>query len=618
MSNNKIVKYINRDFDSLKSTLIDFSKTYFPDTYNDFTPNSTGMLFMEMASYVGDVLSFYLDNQIQETFIQYARQKENLFNLAYMLGYRPKVTSAASANVDFYQLLPATLSGSVNIPDYSYCIKLDENTVVTSTENSIKFLVPDNIDFSVSNSMDPTEVSVYQISGNQPTFYLLKKTRTGISATINTTTFTFGSPEQFSTVELNATNIIGILDIVDSDGNKWYEVPNLAQDAVFDTIKNTNPNNPNLGSGAEVPYLLKLKNVTQRFTTRFLNDTTLQMQFGSGITGNFDEEIVPNPDNVGSGLPFGKTKLTTAYSPLNFIFTDSYGVAPANTTLTVRYLTGGGITSNVSQNTLTSLDTSTAHFVNSTLGNNTTAQTVFNSLATNNLIAANGGKDGDTIEELRINSLGNYQNQLRTVTQDDYLIRALSMPSNLGTISKAFATPEPVQKLNPGESPTILDLYILSYNSNKTLSIASDTLKNNLKTYLSQYRMINDSIKIKDAYIVNIGIDFDIITLPNYNNSDVILKCINTITDYFNVDKWQINQPILLKELYVLLNQIEGVQTIKQLNISNKLGSALGYSDSAYDVNGATLDNVVYPSIDPMIFELKYPKDDIKGRIVSF
>ena len=611
------IRYINRNFNDFRNALIEYSKTYFPNTYNDFSKTSTGMLFMEMSAYVGDVLSFYLDNQIQETFIQYARQTENLFNLSYLLGYVPKVTTAASVDIDFYQQLPAKLSGNTTLPDFDYCLKVPENTQISVNNNSgIKFLIQDVIDFTSSSSLDPTDVSVYQIAGNQPTYYLLKKTRKAISATVNSTTFTFTSPVKFDVRDLNATNIIGILDVVDSDGNKWYEVSNLAQENIFDTIRNTNFNDPNYSSDTEVPYLLQLKQVQRRFATRFLNEGTLQLQFGAGYPNLTDEEIIPNPDNVGLGLPFEKTKLTTAFSPTNFVFTGTYGIAPSNTILTVRYLTGGGVQSNVDSGTLTNIDTTNVVFLNPNLSNTSLANTIFNSLASTNPLAADGGQDGDTIEELRQNALGNFQNQLRTVTQQDYLVRALSMPSNLGVISKAYTQPSKINQYQPGELPTILDLYVLSYDINKNLRTASSLLKKNLQTYLSEYRMINDSIRIKDAFIINIGVTFDIIVLPNYNNSEVLTKCISSLSDYFNIDKWQINEPIILKDLYILLDKVEGVQTVKNVSVNNLTGSSLGYSDYAYDVPGATLNDVVYPSIDPMIFEIKYPNQDIKGRVV--
>ena len=611
------IRYINRDFNDFRNTLINYSKTYFPDTYNDFTETSTGMLFIEMASYVGDVLSFYIDNQIQETFIQTARQTENLFNLSYMLGYVPKVTTAASVDIDFYQQVPAKSVGGVTVPDYDYTLKIPENTQISSNTNSnIKFLIEDVVDFSVSSSMDPTEVSVYQLSGTQPTFYLLKKTRKSVSATVNTTTFTFTSPQRFDTRTLNVSNLIGILDVKDSNDNTWYEVPNLAQENVFDSIRNTNVNDPNYVDNSDAPYLLQLKQVQRRFVTRFKNESTLEIQFGAGSFGDNDEEIVPNPDNVGLGLPFEKTKLTTAFSPLNFVFTNTYGIAPSNTTLTVRYLTGGGIGANVEAGSLTVVDDTNITFLNPNLADSNLANTIFNSVASNNVLAADGGQDGDTIEELRRNATGNFQNQLRTVTQEDYIIRALSMPSNLGVIAQAYARPAKIGEYQPGELPTVLDLYILSYDINKKLRTASSTLKKNLKTYLSEYRMINDSIKIKDAFIINIGVEFDIIVLPNYNNNETLTKCVTTLSTYFNIDQWQINQPIILKDLYILLDKVEGVQTVKRVKITNIAGEALGYSAYGYDVEGATVNNVVYPSLDPMIFEVKNLNEDIKGRVV--
>ena len=616
---NRDIRYIDRDFNSFRNSLIEYSKTYFPNTYNDFTDTSTGMLFMEMASYVGDVLSFYLDNQIQETFIQNARQQENLYQMAYLLGYKPKVTTAATVNIDFYQQVPAIQSGGEFYPDFDYCLLIPENTQITSNTNSnIKFLIEDPIDFSSSGSLDPTEVTVYQISGGNPTYFLLKKTRKAISATINTTTFDFTTAQRFDTRNINASNIIGILDCFDTDGNEWYEVPNMAQENVFDTIRNTNVNDPNYSKETDAPYLLKLKQVQRRFVSRFINSGSLQLQFGAGSTKNNDEEIVPNPDNVGLGLPFERDQLTTAFSPLNFIFTNTYGIAPYNTTLTVRYLTGGGVQSNVEAGALTNLDTTNITFINPNLSNTTLANQIFNSVSSTNELAADGGQDGDTVEELRLNAMGNFQNQLRTVTKEDYLIRALSMPSNLGSISKAFAAPVKIEEYQPGELPTILDLYVLTYDTNGKLKTASDLIKQNLATYLSEYRMINDAVKIKDAFIINIGVEFDIVVLPNYNSNETITKCITALQNYFSLDKWQINQPILFKDLFVILDKVEGVQTVKDVRITNLTNQSLGYSQYGYDVAGATINDVVYPSIDPMIFEVKYPNEDIKGRVVPF
>lgn len=611
MAITRNISYLSKDFNSFRNELINFTKTYFPNTYTDFSVASPGMMFMEQASYIGDVLSFYLDNQVQENFIQYSRQTSNLYNLAYMFGYTPRIVGLSNTNIELFQLIPSKISGSTYIPDFDYALNIPENNkILTNTTEVVNFTIQDNIDFSISNSIDPTEITIAQTSGGNPTRYLLKKTRQAISGEIKTTTFSFNEAQEFSTVNINDTNIAQILDIIDSDGNVWYEVDYLGQDFVYDSIKNTNTNDPNYSINSDdTPYILKLKSVQRRFVTRFLNKETLQIQFGSGDPSLVDEEILPNPTNVGLGLPQGQSKLTTAFSPTNFILTNSYGVAPSNTTLTVRYITGGGIADNVDANTIVNIDSTNVQFLKNTL-DNTLAQTIFNSLQVNNPNAADGGRGEDTIEELRQNIAASYGTQLRAVTADDYLIRALSLPSQYGVVAKAFA-----QQPNTKSNSTV-DIFVLSYDNNSKLKTASTSLKTNIKTYLSQYRSLGDSINIKNAYVVNIAVDFEIITLPNYNNNEVLNKCLTSLKNYFDISKWGINQPILIPKIKVLLDNIDGVQTVKNVKITNKTGTNAGYSSHAYDVLGATQNEIVYPSIDPSIFEVKYPDQDITGRVV--
>lgn len=611
---NRDIKYVNKDFGDLRNSLIEYTKTYFPSTYNDFSPSSPGMLFLEMSAYVGDILSFYLDNQIQENFIQYARQENNLYTLAYMLGYKPKVTGVAVVDVDIYQQIPSISTANGYAPDYRYSVFITNNTFLNSSLTSTtNFILQDTVDFSFSSSSDPTQVSILTIDTitNQPEFYLLKKTRKAISSNIQITSFTFGSPQRFQTIEINNSDIVGILDIIDSGGNKWYEVPYLAQEMIYDNTKNTLPDS------GEVSYLLQLLKSPRRFITRFISPTTLQIQFGAGTTtANVEEEIIPNPTNVGNSLNPVDNNLTTAYDPANFLYTSTYGIAPSNTTLTIRYLTGGGVAANVPANSFNGIsNVANISTPNSNIPDNNLAKDVRDSVTAQNSTAATGGSDGDTPEEIKQNSLAAFGAQLRTVTQDDYLIRALSLPSQYGSLAKIYAEPEKLENLLPGESLSSVNLYVLAYDNNKNLKNASAGLKNNLKTYLSQYRMVNDSIKIRDGFIINIGVEFDIIVLPNYNNNDILFKCITAVKDYFETDKWQMNEPIILKDIYVMLDKIDGVQTVKIVNITNKCGP--NYSVYAYDVMGATQNNVVYPSVDPMIFEVKFPDTDIKGRVVS-
>lgn len=613
MTKIRDIKYLNRDFNSFRNALINYSKTYFPTTYTDFSEASPGMMFMEMASYVGDVLSFYQDNQIQETFTQYANQTNNLFELAYMFGYKPKVTGVATTDIDFYQRVPSV--GVAKTPDFNYALVVGENAQIKSNVSNINFLTEDLIDFTVSSSFDPTEITVYAVDGNNnPTEYLLKKTRKAISSTINTTTLTFTTPEEFATRTISATNLIGILDIVDSDGNTWYEADYLGQELIFDSIKNTNPNDPNnYTDESSVPYLLQTKQAERRFATRFLDASTLQIQFGAGKSNDTTEEVIPNSNNVGLGLPFKKDKLTTAYSPLNFIFNNTYGIAPSNTTLTVRYLTGGGTGANVPSNTLTTLvNTNVVSFANFSSTDPTgDYQAAFDSLAVSNPNAASGGGDGDSTEELRQNIISSYGTQMRNVTLDDYLVRALSLPSEYGQVAKAYIENSKVST----ENNSVLDLYILGFDLNKKLTAPTDALKTNLRTYLSQYKMIGDSIRIKEAFPINIGVDFEIIALPNFNSNEVLRNCITTLQSYFNIDEWQVNEPIILRDVYAQLDNVQGVQTVKNIEFTNKTGGS--YSNYKYDVVGAMINNVIYPSIDPMVFEVKYPNSDITGKVVN-
>ena len=612
MAIRRNINYINKEFPEFRNQLINYSQTYFPSTYTDFSATSPGMMFIEQAAYVGDVLSFYLDNQIQENFIQYARQNSNIYDLAYMYGYKPKATGLSETTIEFFQQLPAITINNISQPDYSYALTIPANTKIsTRSGTSVNFTIEDPVNFEVSSSSDPTEVTVAQTSGGTPTYYLLRKTRKAFSGNINTETYTFTSPQEFATIILNSSNIAGILDITDLDGNKWYEVDYLAQDLVYDSLRNTNINNPNTYQDADTPFLLQTKQVQNRFATRFLSPSQLQIQFGAGNPKDTTEDVIPNPMNVGLGLPFQQDKLTTAFSPTNFILTNTYGVAPTNTTLTVRYYTGGGVNSNVLSNTVTDLDTSNITFNKGGL-EQTLADYIFESAAANNIVAASGGQDGDTIEEIRQNSISQFATQMRNVTADDYLVRALSMPPKYGVISKALT-----QKPNAEDANTTLDLYVLTNNLNNKLTTASNALKQNLRTYINQYRMIGDTINIKDAFIINFGIQFEVITYPNFNSNEVIERCITALKDYFIIDKWQLNQPIIVPDLFVLLDALEGVQTVKKVKITNIAGVTSGYSEWAYDMDGANQNGTIFPSLDPSIFELKYPNIDIKGRVVN-
>jgi hypothetical protein len=609
---DKNISYLNKDFGAFKAALQQYAKTYFPSTYNDFSEATPGNLFIEMSSYVGDVMSFYLDTQTQENFLLYAKEKENLYAMSYVMGYRPKASYASTTTVDVYQLMPATSSdGGVTFsPNYNtYGLIIPANTTITSAATGIKFLTTQQIDFTDTGS---TEISF--VDSN---YFLFKKSTEAISAELKETTISFPGNQKFATATITDTNILQILRVTGSDSNTWYEVPYLAQASIFQKVANPSY------STDQVPYLLQLQKVPRRFTSRILSDNTLQLEFGAGLSQNkTDSQIIPTPDNIQLGLVPGISLLTNNYNEASVMFTQEYGLAPFGN-YNVKYLVGGGITSNVLANDLTTIDTSGLYFKNGNPGGGI-ATTVLSSVVSANPNPSSGGRNGDTTDEIRQNALYSYSTQLRAVTKDDYIVRALSMPSNYGTLAKAYISQDftrddfqqTVANTQPG-NPLTLDLYILSYNSNKQLTTASTTLKQNLVTYLNEYRMVTDAINIRDAYYINIGVNFDIVILSGYSNKDVLTNCISTIQDHFNVDKWQINQPIILSDIQSKLLQVKGVQSVVKMEIVNKQDATNTiYSQYGYDIAGATRQGNIYPSLDPAIFEVRYPNTDIQGRVV--
>ena len=593
---SKEIKYLNKDFDSFRNTLIEYSKTYYPNTFNDFSEGSPGMVFMEMAAYVGDVLSYYTDVQLQETFLDTAQERSNLFHLAYTLGYRPKVTSVSAVNLEIYLLVPSKIMGGQYRPDYDYALVLDRNSIA-STESDLQFTTQTKVDFSFSSSLDPTEVNVYTINNdNNPEYYLLKKTCQAFSAERVSTTFNIGESKRFLTLNLIDANIVSVESITDSNNNTWTEVPYLAQDTVFDEIPNTKGNSNLFNEQESTPYLVKLKRVTKRFATRFKKDNTLELQFGAGLVDNIDEEIIPNPDNVGLGNRDGRSKLNQTIDPTNFLHTKTYGEIPTNTTLTVNYLRGGGIDSNTLANTINTF--SEAKISSKPNLEGSMLSFVEESLAVINPEPATGGGPGDTNEEIRMNTMASFSAQQRTITKEDYMVRVLSMPPKFGSVAKVYITKD-TDLRNPITLETEFNnlssnLYILGYDRNHNLTNLNTATKRNIITYLNNFKTLTDSINIKDAFIINLGVDFEITTFTNATDEQVLLDCISELKNYFDITKWQVNQPIIESEIYNLIGNVEGVQSVNDIIFKNIAGEEIGYSKFRYDFELATKNGIIW------------------------
>lgn len=615
---SKEVRYLNRDFDQLKAGLIDFAKRYYPTTYNDFNEASPGMMFIEMAAYVGDVLNYYIDSQLKESLITQARERKNLLDLAQAFGYKPKISVPATVDIDVYQYMRPAGNGASTVPDETDAIKLAPGTILTSTYNGTQFIIQEEVDFSIDTYASPRTISIAEIDPSDGTvlFYLAKKTYKAVSATVNTLTATFEQPEKYAKILVGGDNVIGIQDIVDSDGNIWYEVGYLAQDTIFEKVVNTANNNPLYTTAASDPqYLAKLLRVPRRYITR-TTERGIEIQFGAGISSSPGEELIPTPENLSLSLPTGIEQLDTAFDPTSPIYTNAYGQAPSYTTLTVTYLTGGGVTANVPSNTITTLTEANI--------TSTTDQVIANSLAFNNPVAASGGRSRESNEEIRQNTMAQFASQQRAVTRTDYILRTYAMPAAYGSVAKAHITPDDQENLSTSvvgdriANPLALNMYMLGYDADRRLIPVNDTVKRNLKTYLGQYRMVTDSINFRDAFIINIEVQLAITLYPGYNAGEAVANCLKELKDYFDIDKWQINQPIIYSDVYTRIMNVKGVQMISSLGFVNLHNELQGYSNAVYNLEEATRSGVVYPSFDPSIFEVRYPDNDIKVRIAAF
>ena len=640
----KEVNYLGRDFRDIRQNLIEFAKTYFPTTYNDFNEASPGMMFVEIAAYVGDVLNYYVDNQFRETLLQFAEERKNVLAIAQSYGYKPKLAAPSTATLTVQVDVPAKNLGSGNFKaDLDYAGILSSNSTVAST-NGTEFSLMDDVNFKTSSSLDPMKVEVLQpSSGNVPTNYRLTKKVLAKSGIRKTETFAFTSAKKFDKIVLSNDKVTEIVSVTDSQNNIYYQVPFLAQDTVFESEENTTLNDPSLSQYQnDTPYLLRLIKTARRFTTYVRDDNKMEIRFGSGISADADEEIIPNPDNVGSSLGTGISRLDEAFDPTNFLKTQTFGLAPSNTTLTVTYNYGGSVEDNVPSNAINRFSRKT--YTNSTTSLNSDTQNTSNAtLALFNEEPSSGGASQETLTEIKENAAAYFNAQNRAVTRADYITRVYSLPQKYGNIAKAYVVQDEqleqegqlevingvAKKVNPTTipNPLALNMYLLGYTGDKKLTQVNNAVKQNLKLYLSQYRLLTDAINLKDAYVINIGVQFNIITRRGYNKNDVLFRAIQQVKSFFATEKWQINQPIVLSDLAYQISLVDGVVSIvppetnnPQKNlivITNKHLTSDNYSGNVYSIDESSKDGIIYPSLDPSIFELKFPDTDIEGKVLG-
>jgi len=645
--NSKEIRYLNRDFSQLREALINFSKTYYPNTYKDFSAAAPGMMFMEQAAYVGDVLSYYTDYAFKEGMMLSATERRNIINLASYLGYKVKASRASTGVIDMYQLCPSADDGNGNYyPDPNYMLMVKENGQFSSNAGSY-YVLSQAVDFTISSSVSQRIESVYsRKEDGTPQFFMLQKQGNISAGQVFTKEVVVNTPSQYYQISLDETNVLGILDVVDSDGNKWYEVDYLAQELVPVAVPNDAEYEGSLKQYKDsTPYILKFLKTSRRFITKVDENNITTLQFGAGVNGVDDEIVTFDSNLIGIGLN-RMMAVNVPLDPSNFLKNENYGIAPFNTTLTVRYLVGGGLQSNCQADEIRTIVQ--IEFDNSSEGllpeQVELLDTVKNSLKVSNPSPCVGGKDGETDEEIKLNAMANFAAQNRTVTQNDYLVRVYALPSKFGSVAKAQIIADTslqvgINKILVGvvdqnnnatvinnnsnnhfrqvaydvTNPFSINVYLLSINANKKMIQPNQALITNIKKKKKNTRMMTDGINIIDGYIINIGVDFTIAVYKGFNKKDVLLNCIQTVQDFFNIDNWNFSQPINLSQLNLEIAKVDGVQSVVNVTISNKTALNGDYSLVEYDIESATKNDIIYPSVDPSIFEIKYPDSDVRG-----
>ena len=723
------VNYINKDFLTIKKSLIEYSKTYFPNTYKDFNESSPGMMLMEMSAYVGDVLSFYIDQQYREMLLPLAEEKRNIINIANMLGYKTKPITPAHVTLTLTQKVGATAAGEG--PNYGDASAIDKGLKVIASSNSdVIFETLDIVDFTTSGSyngdiIEPIQSNI-DTDGLVDEWSLTRKIR-AVSGETFTKSFTVNAPTKFLELNISEDNVIEIINVTDSNGNIWYEVDYLAQDKIpltthFTSDARIDANHDLDGNNLTglkpefipVPYSLEFIKTSKRFITKVKDDDTTSLVFGNGIirTGTTLNESFIESEQVGFTYPGQAQHLLEEVDPLIGDEFSTLGEAPAHTVLTVKYRVGGGINANVAAGDLTEFEGENYLITGGT------------DITTTNEEPARGGTSQQTVDEIRERAAGFFGTQNRCVTKEDYEARTLAMPSKFGNIAKAYVQRTPANELfadlagfgawecpedgvvfpldacgddpinscppcydadppvpighcaqfntpcnmlegedsliNFGEFqrqygedsiPTI-DIWTLSYNSSKDLVQLSDThlLKRNLKNYISNFRLISDSVQIRNGFIINFGVYFDVVAHLHAIKSEVKLRCIQKIIEYFDISKVQFKQPIYVSQLEYELMNIDGVRSVNFVELTQEnigvdgedgfidyrelfgkklytyskndvgnwgtgdTGTVQGYGYK-YDFGGALNNGIIRPAGDPAVFELKNQKRNIVGRV---
>ena len=600
-------KYLSRDFDSLRATLLDYARQYYPNQIQDFSESSVGGLFLDMAAYVGDNLSFYMDHLYNE--LNYDTAVEPASIQRALINANIPINGAASASVNVtvfievpveqldddgpdVNLLPVIKSGTVFV---------STNSVLFNLVNDIEFLLDDGSGNYTLNPLVEKKIGNTNASG-ETTSYVLSLSGLCISGNVATDTFSIGSFTPFRSLTLQNSDVTEIINVYDSEGNTYYEVGALTHDVVYKNVLNTTRDND------IVKDTLKVIPAPYRFTkSATLLERKTTLTFGGGTADTLEDDIIPDPSEFAIAIPYSRTISRVPVNPEKLLTTNTLGVATANTRLVVNYRYGGGLDHNVNPNSINSVFSLIIEFpLNPSINFSTSIR---NTIEVSNLERASGGEDALTTEELvaLIPSVKNSQE--RIVTKEDLLARIYTMPSNLGRVFRAAIIPN-------SNNPLATQLFIISRDSNSKLITSPDTLKLNLKKYLNAYRMVSDSIDILDAKVVNLQLKFSVVIDPSFNRNSLLSIILASLQEKFNINKFHINQPIIISEIVNAIYAVDGVLAVENVQFVNASGviNNRQYSIETHDIKNYTRRQMVFPPPGG-IFEIRYPEVDIIAKV---
>lgn len=601
--------YLARDFDGFRSVLLDYARQYYPEQIQDFSESSLGGLLLDMAAYVGDNMSYYMDHLYGELNSETVVETANIERILRSAGVPIHGASAAVVDADFYIEVPVLTDGTLT-PDSTLLPTINEGSIIQSS-TGISFNLLEDIDFwktdpvsgQVSVADDVEVTNGRRLSGNIVSKILKKKGTCG-SGNQATETFSVGDFVQFRRLTLSQSDITQIISVSDSLGNTYYEVGNLTHDVVYKNVLNTTEKD------VLVKDILKVIPAPYRFVKETsLSNRTSTLLFGGGNADVIEDDIIPDPSEFSIPLPYSQTFSRLPINPQKMLQGTTLGVAGANTTLTVTYRYGGGLNHNAKPGTIRNVSTLSMTFPqNPSAGQQSQIR---NTLGVTNPFDASGGEDPLTTDELMALVPTMKNSQERIVTKEDLLARVYTMPSNFGRVFRVAITKNP-------NNPLASRLFIVSRNIDGQLITSSDKLKLNLKRYLNSYRMISDAVDIQDAGIINLELFFQVVVDPSMNKSVLIQSVIRDLKAQFEITKLHIGQPIIISDIISTIFARPGIISVDTVKFNNLYGTNnnLQYSPIAYNPQFNTKNNIMYP-LEGSIFELRYPDLNIIGKAVS-